>query len=80
MPSESMYINSNGKKPAVIRFSIADGTSSIEVLGLNGDKLHRVSCNHQSTEKVPLVQCKCVDRISEIFKVNIVKGMEVEHL
>lgn len=80
IPSESMYINSGGKKLAVVRFTISGGASGVEILGINGDKMHRVSCNHQSGKKVPLLQGKCADRISEIFKVNLEKGMEVEHL
>jgi hypothetical protein len=80
IPLESMYINSGGKKLAVIRFTISGGASGVEILGIKGDKLHRVSCNHQSPEKIPLLQGKCANRISEIFKVALVKGMKVEHL
>lgn len=80
MPSESMYINSGGKKLAVVRFTFYGGASSVEILGINGNQLHRVSCNHQSPKNVPLVQGECADRISEVFGINFEKGMQVEHL
>lgn len=80
MYSESMYIHSDGKKLAVVRFTISGSASSVEILGINRDKMHRVSCKHQSGKEIPLLQGKCADRISEIFKVNLEKGVEVEHL
>lgn len=79
IPSVSMCINESGKL-ALVSLNISGGVNSVEVFGSIGDKLHRINCNHQSTKKVPLIQGRCTDRISEIFKVDLVKGFEVEHL
>ena len=78
--SESFYINASDKKLAVVRFNIAGSANGLVVLGIKGDKLHRILCNNQSVEKISLMHGKCANRISEIFKVDFTKGVEVEHL
>jgi hypothetical protein len=80
VPAESFYLVANGTKLAVTRFNVSNVSNSVELLGIVGNKMHRVGCVHQSSEKVPLSYGPCAVKLREVFGVELSQGFEVEHL
>ncbi|MEE9913634.1 MAG: hypothetical protein K4571_18130 [Deltaproteobacteria bacterium] len=69
--SESVYVESGGKKFAVIRHKGPDKLVSVIVLSIVGSKLKRVTCLSQNSDSIPIAYGVCGNKIKEVFGVSI---------
>lgn len=67
MNHESLYVESNGIKFAVIRFSYPEQSNGVIVLAIQGEELKRVACAGMTSEKISITSGPCADKIKETF-------------
>lgn len=69
--SESVYVESGGKKLAVIRHKGPDKLISVMVFSIVGAELKRVTCLSVNSDSIPISYGICGDKIKEVFGVSI---------
>lgn len=69
--SESVVIESQGKRLAVIRYEINATSRAVEVLGISGPNLDRVMCARESLEEILLTTGECAQKVKAVHGVTI---------
>lgn len=69
--SDSVYVESGGKKFAVIRHKGPDKFISVMIFSIVGSELKRVTCMSQNSDSIPIAYGVCGDKIKEVFGVSI---------
>ena len=69
--SESVYVESNGKRFAVIRCKGPDKLISVLVLGFAGNEVKRVMCLSETSDTIPISYGVCGEKIKEVFGVSM---------
>jgi hypothetical protein len=64
--SASSYMQRTGKKLAVIRFHVSDGSELAYVAGLSKDRMALITCS--ASGRADPLQGKCADKITELFE------------
>jgi len=65
--SESNYVESGGRKFAVIRHKGPDKLISVIVLSIVGKEIKRVTCVSETSDSIPISYGVCGDKIKEVF-------------
>lgn len=69
--SESVIVQTQKKKLAIIRYEINRTARAVEVIGISGADLNRVMCTRDTFEEILLTTGPCAEKIREVHGVRI---------
>lgn len=69
--ADSVYIDVNGKKLAVMKFNLSNVARMVVLIGIKKDQIYRVNCLRQSNHDIPVWSDACGDKIYEAFGVSM---------
>ena len=69
--ANSVYLNVDHKKLAIIKINIDNLVRSVTILGIEGEELLRVGCIRKGNQDIPLFSGECSAKIQEAFGVSI---------
>ncbi len=69
LESGALFVESDGKKLAVVRLRFRDLTNTLVVAGIVNGQFTRVSCVGE--KRIPVSYGPCGDRVEEVFSVNL---------
>ncbi len=72
--SEAVYVETGGKKLAVLRLKGSDKSYQVMVAGIVGTELVRVLCVRSTPERVPISYGPCHEKIKEAFGITLSAG------
>lgn len=69
--ANSVYVNINGKKLAVIKINMDNFVRSVTIMGIRGNELYRVNCIRNSNHDIPVWSGECGNKIQEVFGISM---------
>ncbi len=69
--TNSVYIDANGKRLAVIKININNFVRMVVIIGIKKDQIYRVNCLRNSNHDIPLWSGNCGDKVLEAFGVSM---------
>lgn len=69
--AESVYVEVEPMKLAVVRLKTSIGTHSVMIAGIVGTELKRIVCLANTAKPIPISYGKCAEKIEEVFGITI---------
>lgn len=69
--STATVVKSQERTLIVVRYEIEAKARSVEVIGVSGGDLHRVTCTRDSLEEILITSGPCAQKIVEVFNVKV---------